>query len=202
MQASVVRKCIASLPLLAPVPFLPPPPPLRSPPSPFPSSEIYRTLPVRDEILRALLNADLLGFHTFDYARHFLSCCSRMLGLEYESRRGHIGLDYYGRTVGIKIMPVGVHMGRLAKGLALADTEWRSGELRAQYDGRRVVLGVDDMDLFKGIGEEGGGGGGEGGGKGTGRVGVRERGRAERREGREGGRGKEGVGVARGRDRT
>ncbi|KAI4376792.1 hypothetical protein MLD38_014510 [Melastoma candidum] len=47
--------------------------------SPFPSSEIYRTMPVRDEILRALLNCDLIGFHTFDYARHFLSCCSRML---------------------------------------------------------------------------------------------------------------------------
>lgn len=39
--------------------------------SPFPSSEMYRTLPVREEILRALLNADLIGFHTFDYARHF-----------------------------------------------------------------------------------------------------------------------------------
>lgn len=59
----------------------------------FPSSEIYRTLPVRDEILRALLNVDLIGFHTFDYARHFLSCCSWMLGLEYESKRGYIGLE-------------------------------------------------------------------------------------------------------------
>ncbi|KAK4392655.1 putative alpha,alpha-trehalose-phosphate synthase [UDP-forming] 11 [Sesamum angolense] len=56
--------------------------------SPFPSSEIYRTLPVREEILRALLNCDLIGFHTFDYARHFLSCCSRMLGLDYQSKRG------------------------------------------------------------------------------------------------------------------
>eukprot|EP00897_Mesotaenium_endlicherianum_P000952 jgi/Mesen1/10858/ME000093S10382 len=120
--------------------------------SPFPSSEIYRTLPVRDEILRALLNADLIGFHTFDYARHFLSCCSRMLGLEYESKRGYIGLEYYGRTVGIKIMPVGIHMGQLTAGLRLADTEWRAGELKAQFEGKSVLLGVDDMDIFKGIG--------------------------------------------------
>lgn len=55
--------------------------------SPFPSSEIYRTLPVRDELLRALLNADLIGFHTFDYACHFLSLCSRILDLAYESKR-------------------------------------------------------------------------------------------------------------------
>lgn len=47
------------------------------------------------------------GFHTFDYARHFLSCCSRMLGLEHETSRGSITLDYYGRTVGLKIMPTG-----------------------------------------------------------------------------------------------
>jgi trehalose 6-phosphate synthase/phosphatase len=120
--------------------------------SPFPSSEIYRTLPVRDEILRALLNADLIGFHTFDYARHFLSCCSRMLGLEYESKRGYIGLEYYGRTVGIKILPVGIHMEQLKVGLSLPDTEWRIRELRDEFKGRTVLLGVDDMDIFKGIG--------------------------------------------------
>lgn len=119
--------------------------------SPFPSSEIYRTLPVREDILRGLLNADLIGFHTFDYARHFLSCCSRMLGLEYESKRGYIGLEYYGRTVGIKIMPVGIHMSQLEGVLRLADTEWRISELKVKYDGKIVLLGVDDMDIFKGI---------------------------------------------------
>ncbi|XP_071685823.1 probable alpha,alpha-trehalose-phosphate synthase [UDP-forming] 7 [Rutidosis leptorrhynchoides] len=119
--------------------------------SPFPSSEIYRTLPVREEILKALLNSDLIGFHTFDYARHFLSCCSRMFGLEYQSKRGYIGLDYYGRTVGIKIMPVGIHMGQIESVMKLADKEWRVGELKQQFEGKTVFLGVDDMDVFKGI---------------------------------------------------
>lgn len=119
--------------------------------SPFPSSEIYRTLPVREEILKALLNADLIGFHTFDYARHFLSCCSRMLGLEYKSKRGYIGLEYYGRTVGIKIMPVGIHMGQIESVLRLADKEWRVQELKQQFAGKTVLLGVDDMDIFKGV---------------------------------------------------
>lgn len=119
--------------------------------SPFPSSEIYRTLPVREEILKALLNADIIGFHTFDYARHFLSCCSRMLGLEYQSKRGYIGLEYFGRTVGIKIMPVGIHMGQIESVLSLADKEWRVEELKQQFEGKTVLLGVDDMDIFKGI---------------------------------------------------
>jgi trehalose 6-phosphate synthase/phosphatase len=121
--------------------------------SPFPSSEIYKTLPVREELLRALLNSDLIGFHTFDYARHFLSCCGRMLGLSYESKRGHVCLEYYGRTVSIKILPVGVHMEQLKAVLALPETEAKVAELMEMYSGkgRVVMLGVDDMDIFKGI---------------------------------------------------
>ncbi|KZV45016.1 putative alpha,alpha-trehalose-phosphate synthase [Dorcoceras hygrometricum] len=119
--------------------------------SPFPSSEIYRTLPVRDEILKGLLNSDLIGFHTFDYARHFLSCCGRMLGLDYESKRGHIGLDYFGRTVYIKILPVGIHMGRLESVLNLPSTCNKVKEIREQFKDKKLILGVDDMDIFKGI---------------------------------------------------
>ncbi|KAG6407612.1 hypothetical protein SASPL_130608 [Salvia splendens] len=121
--------------------------------SPFPSSEIYKTLPIREEILRGLLNSDLIGFHTFDYARHFLSCCSRMLGISYESKRGYIGLDYYGRTVSIKILPVGIHMGQLQSVLSLPETEAKVAELVKQFSGqgRTLLLGVDDLDIFKGI---------------------------------------------------
>ncbi|XP_023736294.1 probable alpha,alpha-trehalose-phosphate synthase [UDP-forming] 10 [Lactuca sativa] len=119
--------------------------------SPFPSSEIYRTLPVRDEILKGLLNSDLIGFHTFDYARHFLSCCSRMMGLDYESKRGHIGLDYFGRTVYIKILPVGIHMGRLESVLNLPITLQKVKEIAQRYKGKKVIVGIDDMDIFKGI---------------------------------------------------
>ncbi|ANM60416.1 trehalose phosphate synthase [Arabidopsis thaliana] len=119
--------------------------------SPFPSSEIYRTLPVREELLRGLLNCDLIGFHTFDYARHFLSCCCRMLGLEYESKRGHIALDYLGRTVFLKILPIGIHMGRLESVLNLPATAEKLKEIQEKYRGKKIILGVDDMDIFKGL---------------------------------------------------
>ncbi|KAH9776089.1 putative alpha/alpha-trehalose-phosphate synthase 9 [Citrus sinensis] len=119
--------------------------------SPFPSSEIYRTLPVRNEILKALLNADLIGFHTFDYARHFLSCCSRMLGLDYESKRGYIGLEYFGRTIYVKILHVGIHMGRLESALNHPSSSIKVKEIREQFKGKKVIVGVDDMDIFKGI---------------------------------------------------
>ncbi|PKA65450.1 Alpha,alpha-trehalose-phosphate synthase [UDP-forming] 6 [Apostasia shenzhenica] len=119
--------------------------------SPFPSSEIFGTIPVREELLRALLNTDLVGFHTFDYARHFLSCCSRLLGLDYESKRGYIGLEYYGRTVTVKILPVGVHMGQLEAVIASPETQSKVKELIDRFRDKIVLLGVDDMDIFKGI---------------------------------------------------
>ncbi len=50
--------------------------------TPFPSSEIYRILPVREALLLGVLHCDLIGFHTYDYARHFLSSCSRIMCVE------------------------------------------------------------------------------------------------------------------------
>ncbi|KAJ4754323.1 trehalose phosphate synthase [Rhynchospora pubera] len=120
--------------------------------SPFPSSEIFRTIPVRDDLLRALLNSDLVGFHTFDYARHFLSSCSRLLGLDYQSKRGYIGIEYYGRTVTIKILPIGIDMDQLRSVVTSPETVGKVKELTERYKGRTLLLGVDDMDLFKGIG--------------------------------------------------
>ncbi|KQK01090.1 probable alpha,alpha-trehalose-phosphate synthase [UDP-forming] 11 [Brachypodium distachyon] len=120
--------------------------------SPFPSSEIFRTIPVRDDLLRALLNADLVGFHTFDYARHFLSACSRLLGLDYQSKRGYIGIEYYGRTVTVKILPVGIDMGQLRSVVSAPETGEVARQVAEAYKGRRLMLGVDDVDLFKGIG--------------------------------------------------
>lgn len=119
--------------------------------SPFPSSEIFRTFPRREEVLRSLLNADVIGFHTFDYARHFLSCCSRMLGLEHKTSRGSIIVEYYGRDVAIKIMPTGINPESWLTACSWPDTQWRIGELRAQYKDKMVLVGVDDMDVFKGI---------------------------------------------------
>ncbi|KAG6491778.1 probable alpha,alpha-trehalose-phosphate synthase [UDP-forming] 9 [Zingiber officinale] len=120
--------------------------------APFPSSEIFRTIPVRNELLRALLNADLVGFQTFDYARHFLTSCSRLLGLDYQSKRGYIGIEYYGRTVTVKILPVGIDMGQLELVISSKDTIAKVHELTAMYKDKILMLGIDDVDLFKGIG--------------------------------------------------
>ena len=53
---------------------------------PFPSYEVFRLLPWRKELLNGLLGADLIGFHTYDDMRHFLSSVNRIISL---SHTGH-----------------------------------------------------------------------------------------------------------------
>ncbi|KAG2578670.1 hypothetical protein PVAP13_6NG117100 [Panicum virgatum] len=75
----------------------------------------------------------------------------RLLGLHYESKRGYIGIEYFGRTVSLKILSVGVHVGRLESVLKLPATVSKVQEIEQRYKGKMLMLGVDDMDIFKGI---------------------------------------------------
>ena len=74
-----------------------------------------------------------------------------MLGLDYKSKRGQIGLYYSGRTVYIKILPIGIHLEKGENFLNLPSTAVKFKEIEEQFKGKHVILGVDDMDLFKRI---------------------------------------------------
>jgi trehalose 6-phosphate synthase/phosphatase len=77
--------------------------------TPFPSSDVFRMLPEARTILRGILGADLVGFHTFDFARHFLSSCRVLMNLEHETLEGGLmGLTYSGRRVAVLIRHVGI----------------------------------------------------------------------------------------------
>lgn len=77
--------------------------------SPFPSSDIYKMYDNRKMILKSLLCSDLIGFHIFEYARHFYTSCNRLLGLNHEFKQGgKLGIEYYGRTVMLRISHIAV----------------------------------------------------------------------------------------------
>ena len=86
---------------------------------PFPSSEIFRTLSYRTEILRSMLCADHIGFHQFEYARHFLTCCRRMLDVTYTTNQsGSICVPFQGRFVTVTCCHAGIetqHLVRFSK---------------------------------------------------------------------------------------
>ena len=70
----------------------------------FPSSEIFRCLSVREDLLRGMLSADLIGFQTANYARHFRQTVSRILSLETLPKGIHLD-DHF---VDVGVFPVGI----------------------------------------------------------------------------------------------
>jgi trehalose-6-phosphate synthase len=68
------------------------------------SDQTDRILPVRREILLGILYCDLIGFHTYDYARHFLSSCTRVLGLPTMPN----GVEFEGRVAHVGTFPIGI----------------------------------------------------------------------------------------------
>ena len=114
---------------------------------PFPSSEVFRILPWRKQILEGLLGADLLGFHTFAYLRHFVASLLHVSGVEADIDR--VRLD--GREIRLGVFPMGVDAGRFTT-LAL-DTEVaaRAATIKRDAGGRTILLGVDRLDYTKGI---------------------------------------------------
>ncbi|WZZ34042.1 hypothetical protein YC2023_017443 [Brassica napus] len=119
--------------------------------TPFPSSEIHRTLPSRSELLRSVLAADLVGFHTYDYARHFVSACTRILGLEGTPE----GVEDQGRLTRVAAFPIGIDSERFIRALEVPDVIQNMKELKERFAGRKVraavLLGVDRLDMIKGI---------------------------------------------------
>jgi trehalose 6-phosphate synthase/phosphatase len=114
---------------------------------PFPSSEVYRVLPVRGEILEGMLGADVIGFHTYGYLRHFSSACLRVLGVD--SQPGVVELG--DRQIRLSVNPIGIDVEHL---LDLANEPVTCADLaslREEFSGKRVILGVDRMDYSKGL---------------------------------------------------
>ncbi|KAF2664478.1 alpha,alpha-trehalose-phosphate synthase-like protein subunit [Microthyrium microscopicum] len=115
--------------------------------TPFPSSEIYRILPVRNEILLGVLSCDLIGFHTYDYARHFLSSCSRILNLPTTPN----GVEYEGKTVSVGAFPIGIDPEKFDEGLQKPKVIERIATLKEKFKGVKLMVGVDRLDYIKGV---------------------------------------------------
>jgi trehalose 6-phosphate synthase/phosphatase len=113
---------------------------------PFPSEELFRTLPARERILEGLLGADLVGFHTPAYLRHFATSLIDILGLSVEIDR----VQLPDREVRLGVFPMGVDAAMFD---ALAADPAVEEEARAiRGDGSvRLLVGVDRLDYTKGI---------------------------------------------------
>ncbi|EGB06005.1 hypothetical protein AURANDRAFT_29889, partial [Aureococcus anophagefferens] len=127
--------------------------------TPFPSSEIFRTLSMRSELLRGILSADQIGFHLYEYARHFMTNCRRLLGTKYEfDARGAV-LDVDGRDVVISCVHAGVEPTVLSRVSASPEGARAFENLRASLPATsprgtavtRVIAGIDKIERLRGL---------------------------------------------------
>lgn len=118
---------------------------------PFPSSEFMRCLSRRKEILNGVLGANMIGFQSYSYSRHFSSCCTRILGFESSSA----GVDAYGAHVAVDVFPIGIDAAAVAK-IAYGDPNIEAiiSRIREQYAGQKIIVGRDRLDTVRGVAQK------------------------------------------------
>ncbi|MBF6607871.1 MAG: bifunctional alpha,alpha-trehalose-phosphate synthase (UDP-forming)/trehalose-phosphatase [Flavobacterium sp.] len=123
---------------------------------PFPSYEIFRTFPWREELLMGMLGADLIGFHIYDYVRHFLSSVKRIFGLEVSFNT----IIRNGDKIKVDSFPMGIDYNKFHT--AAVEHQKRSHDEKSEImrkldenilsdDENRLILSIDRMDYTKGI---------------------------------------------------
>ncbi|KAF8499502.1 glycosyltransferase family 20 protein [Gautieria morchelliformis] len=115
--------------------------------TPFPSSEIFRCLPKRKEILDGMLGANLVCFQTYSYSRHFASSCVRVCGYESTSK----GIEVDGHCSSIMHCPVGIDAERVARDTLRPGVQPKLLSLQALYEGKKIIVGRDKLDVVKGV---------------------------------------------------
>lgn len=123
---------------------------------PYPSYELFRTCPWRDELLYGMLGADLIGFHSYDYVRHFISSVARITGLEVSFNE----ISYGERTIKIDSFPMGIDYDRYHN--AAVEHSVRPDKTKSELMRNielhnlssvesKIILSIDRMDYTKGI---------------------------------------------------
>ena len=114
---------------------------------PFPSYELFRILPERAEILKGLLGADFVAFHTHDYMRHFISAAERVLHVDFNLDEAQMG----NRIVRVDALPMGINYD-LYHNASQQKNVWRAVERsRILFGKHKLILSVDRLDYSKGI---------------------------------------------------
>ncbi|MDP2653485.1 MAG: trehalose-6-phosphate synthase [Candidatus Omnitrophota bacterium] len=121
---------------------------------PWPSYEIFRICPQREELLNGLLANDLIGFHIRYHCHNFLDVIDR----EMESKidRERFSVVRSGHETLIRPYPISVDFEGIAQRAGSAEVKALEESLRGDYDlaGKKVLIGLDRIDYTKGIPEK------------------------------------------------
>lgn len=119
---------------------------------PFPSPDIFLKLPWRFQILRGLLEYDLIGFQTTQDHRNFIRCIHKLLpDIVLQQSRGMHVCTINMREVRIGAFPIGIdfhNFSTAALEKEIADEAWFSHE---KLSGQKIIFSLDRLDITKGI---------------------------------------------------
>ncbi|KAI0863357.1 family 20 glycosyltransferase [Xylaria cubensis] len=113
----------------------------------FPSSEVFRCLAVRKQLLEGMLGANLIGFQIAEYTRHFLQTCSRLLSVETTSQ----GIQLEDRFVDVSHTAIGIDP--ISLNLHRQDPEvmrWVN-IMEERYKDKKIIVARDKLDLVRGV---------------------------------------------------
>jgi len=114
---------------------------------PFPSFEIFRLIPWRRELIHGILGADLIGFHTYDDVRHFLSTVTHLAG--YRSSANVINTE--DRSIVVESFPMGIDDRKFSEAGSDATVQGHMVSLQQLFGSTRMILSIDRLDYSKGI---------------------------------------------------
>ena len=115
---------------------------------PFPTFELLRTMPKRRELLNGVLGADLIGFHTHDYVRHFISAVRRILGHEHHFL-GRVRLE--DRVVEVDSFPMGIDYHKYADAVKKPAVKKEVKRYEKEIGDKKIILTIDRLDYSKGL---------------------------------------------------
>lgn len=116
---------------------------------PFPSYEIFRLMPRewKTSLLRGILGADLVGFHTHDYAQHFLKSVKMILGIDSYFH----SLQYQNRLVRADLFPIGIDIKKFQQAAAEPETQASYNDIKKNFENKKILFSVDRLDYSKGL---------------------------------------------------
>ena len=115
--------------------------------TPFPSSDVFRLLPWREEILYGLLAADLLGFHTYSYVQNFLMTVRRLLSLNHTLGKIIIG----NHLAKVDSFPIGIDYQLFADAETKPKVQASINKLSRRLGKTKKILSIDRLDYTKGV---------------------------------------------------
>ena len=121
--------------------------------SPFPSFDVFKRIPIREDVLKSLMKCRVIGFHTFDCSRNFLKSAKRLLSTNYVSTNsGDLALNYFDHTALIRVKNISPEIDLLKEDIKKEEFKKYYNEIKLKYGNKKnIFVSVDHMHFLLSI---------------------------------------------------